>query len=526
MASKIASLFSPSETASKDQHEDVAEDLELGTASSQSDGIHETNSEYDEKKGEESPEVIDISNLISSDHPAHPQNWHWAKRWSIVFMFCLMQIYVIWTSNGFGSIEYSVMAQFNVSAQVATLCLSMNILGSGLGPMFLGPLSDIGGRKPVYFCSIFVYTVFNISCALPRNIVQMIISHFIIGVAGSTALTNVAGGIPDLFPEDTAGVPMSLFVWACAGGAIGAPMATGVDINAKYGWRWLYYINIIVGGFFLIVILIIPETLPIKVITRYENARGRIVEGIPKNNLKEVLKKCKFVTTMGFRMMLTEPIILSMGLYNFYAYGISYFFLTAIWPVFYDTYKMSEMGASCTYLSGFVASTLLFLYQPIQDWIFRRDKAKNNGVARPEARFTSALFITLLFPAGMFLFAFTCHPPFPWMSPIVGNSMVTVANGHNWMCILNYLTDSYPLLSGSAVAAFTLPSFIGATVFAHVSQIMFNNMSVKWAVATMAFISISIPFIIYTFYFFGQRIRALSSLTGNKALKYLPLENN
>ncbi|WBW73789.1 plasma membrane high-affinity import carrier for pyridoxine, pyridoxal, and pyridoxamine Bsu1 [Schizosaccharomyces osmophilus] len=495
-------------------------DLEVGVRASSVD-----DHSFDEKKGKEDYVVTNIADLVSTSHPAHPQNWPWWKRWLIMIVYCALQIYVIWTSNAYGSISESVQDHFHVSTQVSTLNLSMNILGSGLGPMFLGPLSDINGRKPVYFFSIFLYVIFNISCALPNNITQMVISHFIIGLAGSTALTNVAGGIPDIFSDGKSGMPMSLFVWACAGGSIGAPIGTGVDSNPKFGWRWLYYINIIVGGFFLIVILLIPETLPIKVISRYELAKGRTIESLPKVTTKQLFQNMKFVNTMGFRMIFTEPIVITMGLYNFYAYGISYFFLAAIWPVFSLDYKMSSMGASCTYLAGLVAYSLLFCFQPIQDWIFRRSKKLNHGMAVPEARFTSALFFTLLFPAGMFLFAFTCSPPFHWMVPIVGLAMSSVANSHNWLSILNYLTDCYPIISASSVAAFTLPSYVGAAVFAHVSIIMFDRMATKWAVATMAFISISIPFIIYFFYFFGEKIRVHSALTGTKAIKYLPISD-
>jgi MFS family permease len=80
----------------------------------------------------------------------------------------------------------------------------------------LGPLSDIGGRKWVYVGSsmestwvdpqfpltpllVFLYAVLNIGTALAYNLPMLIIFCFLIGVAGSTALNNVAGTIADLF---------------------------------------------------------------------------------------------------------------------------------------------------------------------------------------------------------------------------------------------------------------------------------------------------------------------------------------
>lgn len=51
-----------------------------------------------------------------------------------------------------------------------------------------------------------------------------------------------------------------------------------------------------------------------------------------------------------------------------------------------------------------------------------------------------------------------------------------------WIAMLNYITDSYPSVTASAIAAFSLPQFTIAAAFVHAGITMFENMSTTWAV--------------------------------------------
>jgi hypothetical protein len=78
--------------------------------------------------------------------------------------------------------------------------------------------------------------------------------------------------------------------------------------------------------------------------------------------------------------------------------------------------------------------------------------------------------------------------------------------------MLNYITDSYPNVAASAVAAFLIPSFLIAASFAHAGVAMFASLSTTWAFATLAFCSLPLVATIYVLYFFGPAIRRRSKL--------------
>ncbi len=104
---------------------------------------------------------------------------------------------------------------------------------------------DIGGRKWVYVGSIFLYAVLNIGTALARNLPMLIIFQLLCGAAGSTALTNVAGTIADLFGDsDGAGQPMALFVAAAnIGPSLGSPVGEWICDNVHMGAPWIFWIK-------------------------------------------------------------------------------------------------------------------------------------------------------------------------------------------------------------------------------------------------------------------------------------------
>lgn len=74
---------------------------------------------------------------------------------------------------------------------------------------------------------------------------MLIIFQFLSGAAGSTALTNVAGSVADLFGDaDNAGQPMALFVWSAnVGASLGGPIGEWIAENPKLGLPWVFWIK-------------------------------------------------------------------------------------------------------------------------------------------------------------------------------------------------------------------------------------------------------------------------------------------
>lgn len=113
---------------------------------------------------------------------------------------------------------------------------------------------------------------------------------------------------------------------------------------------------------------------------------------------------------------------------------------------------------------------MFIIFVPIQTWLYRRDRIRHGG-PRPEARFLISTVTVWGFPAALFWFAFTSNGKTSYWSPIVAGGMLGVADPLLWLCMLNYITDSYPNVAASAVAAFLIPSFALAAGCVHIGTL-------------------------------------------------------
>ncbi|TQB74600.1 hypothetical protein MPDQ_004449 [Monascus purpureus] len=423
-----------------------------------------------------------VNDVITTHDKNHPIHWPTWLKWLIAITYSLLQVLVTMQSTSYVSVETIIQEKFGGSTQVIALGQSMFIAGTAVGPAFMGPLSDIGGRKWVYVVSVFIYGLCQIGCALALNLPMMIIFMLLCGIAGSTALSNVAGTIADLFGDaDHAAQPMAFLIFA---------------------------------GFFVVVMSFIPETLPRMVIARAAKKElaaneADVVVTPPKVN---VLKEMRFVTTMTFRIMFTEPIVAFLGLFNGFAYGLLFLYLDGVYDVFAFNNHLSYIGADLTFLNFVVGVGIMFVFfAPIQTWLYSNDR-KRHGKARPEARFLISLVAVWGFPISLFWFAFTSNGKTSFWSPVVAGGMLGVSDPLLWLNMLNYITDTYPNVAASAVAAFLIPSFALAAGFVHIGIVMFDRMSTTWAFATLAFISLGIVALVYVLYFFGPALRRMSKL--------------
>lgn len=127
------------------------------------------------------------------------------------------------------------------------------------------------------------------------------------------------------------------------------------------------------------------------------------------------------------------------------------------------------MAANLTYLNFVVGAFLVFLFIPVQTYLFKKDHLKH-GHGRPEARFLTSVVIVWLFPVSLLWFAFTCDGNTNYWSPIVAGTVLGFCGPLLWLSMLNYIADSYSNFAGSAIAAFCIPSFGIAGACAHVGK--------------------------------------------------------
>jgi MFS family permease len=74
------------------------------------------------------------------------------------------------------------------------MTLSIFVLAYAIGPLFLGPLSEIFGRVRLLQLSNVFYFVWNLGCGFAQNKAEMLVFRFLSGIGGSAPLA-IGGGV-------------------------------------------------------------------------------------------------------------------------------------------------------------------------------------------------------------------------------------------------------------------------------------------------------------------------------------------
>lgn len=80
---------------------------------------------------------------FSAADPAYPLNMGVARKWLLVLIASSTSTCVACTSSLYTATYAQLIAEFGCSEIVATLGLSLFVMGLGLGPMLLAPLSEV-----------------------------------------------------------------------------------------------------------------------------------------------------------------------------------------------------------------------------------------------------------------------------------------------------------------------------------------------------------------------------------------------
>lgn len=136
----------------------------------------------------------------------------------------------------------------SVSPLNTTLIIAIWNLGAAIGCLFMGPLSEIYGRRPVYNLANLLFLLCTVAETQSKNVAMVIVFRCLGVSTATTALNPTIVG--DLFRVEERGRAQSLLsLMPLIGPAIG-PIFGGYIAQAK-GWRWTFGLAGITSGAFV-----------------------------------------------------------------------------------------------------------------------------------------------------------------------------------------------------------------------------------------------------------------------------------
>ncbi len=153
-------------------------------------------------------------------------------------------------------------ADFAVGAGGAQFTMTGFLVGFGLGPLLVGPLSDRCGRRPVLLVSLCVFVVAGLGMLFAWNVGVLIALRIVQGLAGSAGTVLSRAIVADLSSAAASIRALSILVVSVGAGAIAAPMIGG-PVAATWGWRGSLATLSLIGALMLtLAALRVPESLP------------------------------------------------------------------------------------------------------------------------------------------------------------------------------------------------------------------------------------------------------------------------
>src|SRR5580765_5604573 len=115
-----------------------------------------------------------------------------------------------------------------------------------------GWLSARLGRRNYFLSSIAVFTIASALCGMATSLWQIILFRVIQGLAGGGLQPSSQAILIDSFPPEKQGAAMTMFGIAALTAPVVGPTLGGY-LSDYHNWRWIFYINIPIGGLALLI---------------------------------------------------------------------------------------------------------------------------------------------------------------------------------------------------------------------------------------------------------------------------------
>ena len=129
------------------------------------------------------------------------------------------------------------------------------VVASTVSAPLYGRLSDLYGRKPAFTVSIVVFLIGSVLCGLAGGMIELIVFRAVQGLGAGGLIVLAQTVIGDLVSPRERGRYQGLFAAVFTACSVAGPLLGGF-ITEYASWRWIFYVNLPVGGAALLLIAI------------------------------------------------------------------------------------------------------------------------------------------------------------------------------------------------------------------------------------------------------------------------------
>ncbi|BDZ71345.1 MFS transporter [Methanobacterium petrolearium] len=116
-----------------------------------------------------------------------------------------------------------------------------------------GRLADIHGRRKVFTCGIIIYTIASLLAGFSNSGMMILLFSFLQGLGSAMIFATAIALLISIYPHKMRGRVLGIYVTAVYLGLVFGPLLGGF-LAQNLGWRSIYFANVPLGLFALIII--------------------------------------------------------------------------------------------------------------------------------------------------------------------------------------------------------------------------------------------------------------------------------
>jgi len=155
------------------------------------------------------------SNVIGwegPNDPNNPKNFSNRRKWISTLLFGCYAILSPLSSSMIAPCIEQMSKDLHIFSSVKqNMAVSIYMAGYIVGPLFIGPCSEIVGRRPVLMIANATFIVFNLLCSRAGNFDQIAAFRFLAGLGGAGPISVGGGALSDIWSADERGKAIALF---------------------------------------------------------------------------------------------------------------------------------------------------------------------------------------------------------------------------------------------------------------------------------------------------------------------------
>jgi EmrB/QacA subfamily drug resistance transporter len=152
------------------------------------------------------------------------------------------------------------------------------VLTSTITTPFYGKLGDMYGRKKFFIAAIIIFLAGSALSGLSSSMAELIAFRAIQGLGAGGLMVGAMATIGEIVPPRERGKYMSYFMVVMMLATVGGPLVGGW-ITTAFSWRWIFYINLPLGGAALVYLIAVMK-LPARRVKHRIDYTGGILLGV------------------------------------------------------------------------------------------------------------------------------------------------------------------------------------------------------------------------------------------------------